>query len=1084
MTGGVQFRILGPVEADVGGVPLLTGLRRRERCLLAVLLLEAGRVIPTARLIDLLWDSTPPPGARSLLHTHVSHLRQRLSRQDARALVTRGDGYLLDVDAAAVDALSFRAMVTRACLVPEPAARIDLLGQALALWRGPALADVASESLRKRVCAGLTELRLTAIEDRAGLCLAMGRHRETISELYDVLAEHPLRERAAGLLMQALYRGGEQSEALAVFHSIRSRLAEEVGLDPGQELLQVHHAIVRRDAAVPPPGAGDAQVAPITPAQLPAAVSSFVGRQRDLDRLDALAPGPLTRASTPPRAVVICGTAGVGKTALAVTWAHRVAPAFPDGQLYIDLHGYSPEAALAPGAALDRLLRALGVAGDQLPVDQDEQAALFRSVLGDRRVLLVLDNAASVDQIRPLLPGSAPCFTIVTSRSDLRGLLASHDAHRIGLQPLERDEAVSLLARLVGEDRVAREPSAADELAELCARLPLALRVAAANLAADSEKALADAADELAAGDRLAKLAMPGDEQTAVRAAFVCSYRVLPAEARRLFRLLGLIPGPDFTRAAVAAMAGLTPGHCAELLEALCAAHLIERRSSGGRGEDRLQCHDLLRWYAAERAEAEDPASRAGAIDRLLRFYVYQADAAAMQLYPHLTRLPCGPAALAAGTVDRAEAVDGADPAGAAKAGQIFAGAGQVFASHHEALAWLDAERANLLAAIHCAARHPAHEAAWLLADALRGYFLSFSATDAQWHDSACAALVAARRAKRSDAEAAMHRNLGSRYFRHGHYDHAAERFRDALAAAQAAGLGDAEAGAHLALGLTLWAVSDLREAVDHYQKALVTYRAIDDRGGEAETLDGLGNVYGSMGEPWLAMHHHRKALALHRASGSRLGQARSLNNLSCDYLAMADVEQAVTHATEALRLSEDLSSTFAQGKVLVSLASAHREAGRHRQAMECLQHARELSRANHDLAAETGALTELAAVCLAIGRPLEAVDQYEHALELAGQLSDARAEASALAGLAETRLDLGQYDEALAAGHRALALARPRTLRHLEGRALAIMANAHRAQGRVEQARPLADEALAICRRIGHRTTRARVLTLLGGAA
>lgn len=1049
----MQFRILGPVEADLEGVSGLAGLRRRERCLLGLLLLEAGRVVPTARLIDLLWDGAPPAAARSLLHTHVSHLRRRLPRPDGGILVTRGDGYLLDVDGAVVDAYRFRSMVGRARDVADPTDRVDLLSDALALWRGPVLADAATEPLRRRVCAGLTELRLTAIEDRAGAALALGRHREVVDELHDVIAEHPLRERVAALLMQALYHGGEQSEALAVFGDIRARLADEVGLDPGAELLRVHRSIVRRDHPVP----GQRKPAPappaVTPAQLPAAVFSFVGRAPELDRLDRLDRlDELDRLTA--KTVVICGTAGVGKTALAVTWAHRAAHAFPDGQLYVDLHGYSPEAALTAGAALDRCLRALGVGGDgsEIPVDLDEQSALFRSVLKDRRVLLVLDNAASVDQVRPLLPGTGSCLTLVTSRNDLRGLVASHDAVPVRLRPLARAEAVSLLSRLLGEERVAREHDAADELAELCARLPLALRVAAANLAADAGKPLADAAGELAAGDRLSQLAMPGDQQTAVRVAFACSYRVLPAAAQRLFRRLGLLPGPDFTAAAAAVLAGLAPAACAELLDALRAAHLLERRAAASRAEDRFHCHDLLRWFAAERAEAEDAeADRVEAVRALFDHYVRVADAAARLLYPHLSRLPC----------PRADE--------------------QPFADHRAARAWLDAEQPNLLAAIHSAARPPVHDATWLLADTLRGYFLSFTAADTQWRDSATAALLAARRSGRPEAAAAMHCNLGARHFRRNHYEHAAARFRDALGTAQGAGLVGAQANARVWLGLTMWAVGDLRESIAHYEQALLRCREAGDRRAEAAALDGLGNVYGAMGEPWRAMQHHRRALALHRASGSRLGQARSLNNLSCDYLALADVDQAVEHALAALRLTEEVSSAFAQGKVLVSLASAHREAGRHRQAMEYVQQARELTRANHDLAAEACALTELAAVCRVTGQPQEAVDQYEHAAALAGQLRDALAEADALTGLAEARLDLGQYDEALAAGDRALALARSRTLRHLESQALAIMASAHRAQGRPETARPLADEALAICRRIGHRAAHARVKSLLG---
>ncbi|HEU5107262.1 MAG TPA: BTAD domain-containing putative transcriptional regulator, partial [Micromonosporaceae bacterium] len=555
--------MLGPVQLRVGERVVDAGPPRQRR-LLAALAVDAGRPVPTATLVDRVWDSAPPPGALSALYSHVSRLRRLLEDEAAATpgeqpigLVRRPSGYVLEADPRQVDVHRFRALVVTARSA-EHAARAKLLGEALRLYAGPPLADLTGE-WAERTRAAWQQERLDAAVQWADAELRRGRGSEVIGPVRRLLEDFPLAEPLAEVLVRALAAAGRDAEALDAYAATRTRLAEELGVEPGARLRAVHQALLRGELDSPVPERSSTP-APVVPAQLPADVSAFTGRHAELAALDRL----LTATADPDDAGVgtalvisaVSGSGGVGKTALAVRWAHRVRRSYPDGQLYVNLRGYDPQQPMSPGDALTRLLNALGVTGAEIPLDTDERAARYRTAIAGRRMLVLLDNAASAEQVRPLLPGTASAVVLVTSRDTLSGLVAAHGAQRLELDRLPLAEAVALLHRLLGE-RVDTEWEGATALAEACARLPLALRVAADLAATRPGTTLAGLVAELSdERRRLDLLDAGGDARAAVRAVFSWSYQHLAPDARRAFRLLGLQPGPDIDAHAAAALLG------------------------------------------------------------------------------------------------------------------------------------------------------------------------------------------------------------------------------------------------------------------------------------------------------------------------------------------------------------------------------------------------------------------------------------------------------------------------------------------------------------------------------------------------
>ncbi|MEU1729557.1 AfsR/SARP family transcriptional regulator [Streptosporangium sp. NPDC020145] len=605
----LKIGLLGAVQArcECREVPLGPP---RQRAVLALLALEAGRTVPMERLIRGLWGERAPAGARGLVQGYVSRLRPALAGMGV-TIAYAPQGYLLELAAEQVDVHEFRISVTRARSLDTDEAQAVALRRAIALWRGEPLTGVSGGELLDGLRETLTEERLAATEECLNAEARAGHATVLIPELIALVAEHPFREGLVGLLMLALCRAGRRADALERYERTRRRLVEELGLDPGPELRQLHQTILRGTVR----GAGTVLLpsveADAVPAQLPAEPGQFTGRAAELTLLDSVVTGDETVAIS-----LVTGTSGVGKTALAVHWAHRTRSRFPDGQLYVDLHGHSPRRPLRPIEVLGRFLRALGVPAERVPGTVEEAGAVYRSLLADRRVLVVLDNAGSVEQVRPLLPGGRRCATVVTSREHLAGLVARDGAVPVPLGVLASDEAVTLFGKLPGGERLSAEPEAAGELARACGYLPLALRVAAADVAGGPVGETAGRARRLAG----ARLSVPaaGEAREIARGALDSSYRHLDPPARRLFRLLGMVPGPVFTAEAAAALAGTPPGEADRLLYGLAAAGLVEETEPG-----RYALHDLVREYALERAWAEDPEpERARALDALLAWYL------------------------------------------------------------------------------------------------------------------------------------------------------------------------------------------------------------------------------------------------------------------------------------------------------------------------------------------------------------------------------------------------------------------------------------------------------------------------------
>ncbi|WP_434452846.1 BTAD domain-containing putative transcriptional regulator [Lentzea sp. E54] len=572
-----EYRVLGPLEVLLDGEPVAVPAGRLQT-LLATLLLRPNQFVPVDELVERIWDSAPPTAgrARKTLHMVVARLRSALAPADC--VRTRPGGYLAEVEPDQLDLLRFRAL-----------AGAGDFGAASALWRGPVLGNVASDSLHRDDVPGLEDERLDVLESRMEADLDRGLGRELVAELRSLVGDHPLRESFWRYLMLALCRAGQQAEALATYQQVREKLADELGVDPGPALQELHRQILRGD--VP---AGGRQV----PRQLPAGIRNFVGRD---DKLRLLGQ---TSGVT-----VVHGVGGVGKTALALHWARAARDRFPDGDLYLDLRGFAPEAQpVDPAAAAETLLAGLGV--DAVPADPDARFALLRTTLADRRLLLVLDNAASPRQVLPLLPGTSGVRVVITSRNQFRALVAQHDATAIGLLQLDVAAALTLLAAVLGAARLDAEPEAAREIVERCTGLPLALRVFAERVARFPDVSLREFVAEL----EEARLdALTDFDDIDVRAVFSWSYKALDAESARMFRLLSVHPGVDFDVGAAAALAGVSVVRARRLLERLVADHLVQSRTPG-----RYDLHDLLRAYSAELCGDDEDAAL-----RLTEWYVH-----------------------------------------------------------------------------------------------------------------------------------------------------------------------------------------------------------------------------------------------------------------------------------------------------------------------------------------------------------------------------------------------------------------------------------------------------------------------------
>jgi DNA-binding SARP family transcriptional activator/tetratricopeptide (TPR) repeat protein len=1005
----VEFRLLGPVEIRAAGKQAAAG-HARQRSVLAVLLLDLGRVVSTERLIDRVWGDEPPAAVRSSLYGYVSKLKTAIADvgEPGVALTRRPGGYLLAAETGQVDLFRFRRQVAEAgAAAGDDERAAELLRGALGLWRGTALAGLSSPWLSE-MRDTLELQRMAAVLDLNDIALRQGRHGAMVSELTAEAAAHPADERVIGQLMLALYRCGRQADALRWFEQTRQWLADEFGADPGPGLRALHQQILRADLclALPESGGSSGRARPV-PRELPMDVTAFTGRAAELAELDRLmAVGTANTSGAadtgePKAAVVISavsGTAGVGKTALAVHWAHRVADQFPDGQLYVNLRGYDPGQPMTAADALAGFLHALGAAGPDIPAGDDERAAQYRSLLAGRRMLVLVDNASDVGQVRPLLPGAPACGVLVTSRDSLVGLVARDGARRLDLDLLPPAEAAELLHALIGA-RVDADFAAATALAAWCSQLPLALRIAAELAAARPDTPLATLAEELADRQRLDLLDAGGDPHTAVRAVFSWSCRRLEPEAVRAFALAGLHPGPDLGPYAAAALVGSTAERAGHLLGVLARAHLIQPAGPG-----RYRMHDLLRAYARELAAAhhgdegdEDAQDeRRAALTRLFDHYLHTAAAAMDAVFPaERHRRPRVPEPAIPGP-----------PMGDAAVGWT----------------WLNTERASLAAAAaHAAANGwPGH------ATRLAGTLFRYLETGGYYPD-AITIHTCARRAAREvgdrAAEAIALHYLGAVDARQGRYQQATELFQQALALFRDTGHLAGEARALVSLGRIDLEQGSYQRAATQFQQGLALLRQTDDRAGEAQALVSLGKTDMRLGDHPRAADHHRQALALFRETGDRAGQATALQHLGAVDARQGNYQQALTLFQQALSLFRETGHLAGKAYTLTSLGGVDLRQGDHSRAADHHRQALALFRETGDRAGEAEALNGLGEACLATGRAGHAREQHAAALDLASQIGERYWQARAHEGLARTDHAACDGDQARHHWQQALAL-------------------------------------------------------------
>jgi DNA-binding SARP family transcriptional activator len=936
--------LLGPLyvrhETAVVAIPAA-----KQRIVLGTLLAQANRVVSFDELAEAVWDGAVPPAARVTLRSYVKRLRQVVGPEVSARIRTQDPGYCINVSDDELDLIRFSTLCESGGAAVRARsweqAEADL-AEALDLWRGPPLADIPSDVLRRDELPRLESLRLQAWEWRNDAQLHLGRHEELVPHLQNLAAQHPLRERFRAQLMLAYCRCGRQADALAAYQDARQILVDQLGIEPGPELSSLHQRILRADPelqatilasyhqsgqATEHSAAGhsgrdaDGAASVVSrPRQLPPAPGYFAGRANELAALDQL----LVPAAEAGGTVVISaigGTAGVGKSALALQWAHQVAEWFPDGQLYVNLRGFDPSG--PPVAAADAIrgfLDAFQVPPSAIPGSVQAQTGLYRSLLAGRRMLIVLDNARDADQVRPLLGGGPGCLVVVTSRDRLTGLVASHEAHPVRLDLLTEPEARELLAGRLGATRLAREPTAASDLIRLCAGLPLALSIIAARAAANPAMPLTSYSAELTEA-RLDALTT-GEEATDLRAVFSWSYQHLTDSAARLFRFLGTHPGPQISAAAAASMTGQSLLQTRKALTELTGAHLIHETT-----RKRYAFHDLLRAYASEKTCAHDsPRDHRLATHRMLDHYLHSAHAADRVLFP--ARDPIRLAPPQAGT----------DP--------------ESFADERQALAWFNAEHQVLVAVVAIAAASGFDGHAWQLAHALETFF-----------------------------------------YRRGHWSDWAATQHNALAAAERAGDIAARAYTHRAIASASSQLRSYEDAFRHGSQALSLYQMLGDRVGQARVHLEMARAYDRQGKPRQSIRRSQQAMDLFRDEGHQIGFAAALNQAGWAHAMLAEYGRAVELCQQALDLAQAAGDRHYEPAIADSLGYAHYHLGNHAEAAAFYRRALRLHEQNDAPAQRAETLTYMGDALHAAGSPQAARAAWQEALSILDRLHHSDAE-------------------------------------------------------------------------------------------
>ncbi len=948
----MEFRLLGPLEVVDGGQPVPIP-SAKHRVLLAYLLVRPGELVTVDELAEVIWGDALPANPRTAVQTYVSRLRQRLPLEEV--LQSRPGGYVLAAARGDIDVGSFEILLeqaSQAARAGDRQADAGLLRQALALWRGVPLADVPSEMLQRNVVPQLVEQRLRALQRRIEADLALGRHAEVVAELRALTDQYPLREKYWALLMLALYRCGREADALQAYQRARRVLVDELGIDPGPELRGLHQAVLTNDPALAvPPAAAAGGGGGVRPSQLPLDVAHFVGRADLVEEIKRL----LGDDQQVP-VVAVSGPPGVGKTALAVHAAHRLSERFPDGQLSVDLQGSTAGLRpLPPLEVLGRFLRALGVAPGAIPGDLAEAGAFFRSRVAGRRLLVVLDNAADATQMLPLLPASPGCGVVVTSR---RMLTALERASHLRLAVLDTGEALALLGRLAGPQRVAAEPEAAAEVARWCGHLPLALRIAGARLAARPAWPVAVLAERL--GDAQRRLDELELAQVGVRASFAVSFAQLQASqdpsdrtAATAFELLGVLDGLEVGVPVVARLLE-SPEEAAErMLERLVDAHLLHTPAPG-----RYRLHDLLRVYARELAsERHSESKRAAALTRALGYYTASAWQALAVLSPGDRRL--------------------------AHADERWRKGGVEFADATSALAWSETERPNLLAAIQQAATPGVpDEIATQLAQALFGFFV-VRGHQQDWVRVNQVALGVARRTGDRSAQAQALNDLGIAYKRYGRYSEALTWHHESLALFRE--LGDRSGYAYSLINLAVvhHRQGHYEQAVACFQESIEACRALGERRGRATATGDLALVLAHLGRYEEALACQRECQALFGRLDDRRGHAFSLNVLGIIYQRQGRHEEALAPVRESLAVCRALGDRDEQSSSLITMGRAYHRMGQDERALPLLRESLAARRELGDPYAQAESLQELGAALRALGRAQEARAHWQRALAI-----------------------------------------------------------------------------------------------------
>jgi tetratricopeptide (TPR) repeat protein len=994
---GMEFRTLGPVELWSAGQRKDLGPARGQ-CILAILLLAPRTIVPVESLIDRLWDTRPPPKARESLLVYIARLRASLRQAvgDRVQLVSRARGYALEVDPEAIDVHRFRRLRRQAGALAASGDHdhaAALLREADRLWRGQALAGLSGDWVA-RIRQGLEEERRAATLERVGCELELGRHADLIGELRQLLAQYPLDETLVAHQMTALYGSGRPADALGLYRETRGRLVAEQGAEPGPMLSELHQRILGGDPELTmrPPAQHPSRTAP--PDTLPPETAEFVGRHEQL----ALLTG---EHGNTPEIAIIEGMPGVGKTALAVRAARLVSEQYPEGTLYLHLHSHDPGSpALGPAEALQRLLQMLSVPAAQIPDTIGERSALWRDQLSRRRAVVILDDAAGHDQIRPLLPVTGRCLILITTRRRLPDYPGSRT---LTLEVLPVDQAVTLFRQIAGQGRTDDADQVAAAVGQ-CGRLPLAIQLTASRIAQDGSLSLDGLIEELSQFS--ARLGGTGAVSPEVMAAFDLSYGALEPDHQRFFRRLGVSPCAYLSLPAAAALDGCTLAEAEKALVTLLECHLLARAPGG-----QFRFHDLIRDYAAVRAARDDPETeQRQALGRLLDYYLHTADRADRVLHPFRRRTPVQVARVPA--------------------------AGPALGTQEDAAEWLKSEWQNILQAARCAGRRE-----WKQKSADLIHVLAEFVELTTYWDEAIAAHTLALQAARDLADPARIAQaslaLSAALQQTGRHETALPRAEEAATIYRQLGDRGGEADALDQMGLAHQRTARSREALAYFREAWILYRAIEDPHGVAAALSHSGIACWHLGRYAEAQAHMREALSLCRGAGDRRGEAAVLNNLGRVHLANGRHRDALDAYQKSLQIFGEIGGAQNQAIVHHNIGNVHHYKGSREEALAAFRRALAIYRDIGDLPDEADVLNDIGAIYQSAACYDEALIHHQKARLIAEKIGNLSQQLISIRRIADIHRESHRYGDALDDYHAALRLAREIGDLYEEGKAL-----------------------------------------------